>query len=72
MFGLCKISDLGTENCRTDEYGELCALGKGGFEVDLSDYLSSGGEFTISYPSNIADGESAFFYLDIKDFSGGY
>ena len=72
MFGLCKISDLGTENCRTDEYGELCALGKGGFEVDLSDYLSSGGEFTISYPADIATGESAFFYFDIKDFSGGY
>ena len=70
MFGLNAIDALGTEWQTRTEYGYECARGYDGFSVDLANYLTSNGVFTIKFPDHLLDKykDSAFFSLSLKDY----
>ena len=70
MFGLDAMADLGTEWQTRTEYGYECARGYDGFSVDLANYLTSNGVFTIKFPDHLLDKykDSAFFSLSLKDY----
>ena len=70
MFGLTKLINFGTSDQDAIEYGNSFSRNKEGFAVDLSDYVTSNGVFSLAFPSTLVDGDSAFFSVTIKPYAG--
>ena len=70
MFGLTQVYELGTKYENVREYGYDLAGGYGDFAVDLADYTTSGGVFTLRFPEWLLEkDESGFFRITVKDYS---
>lgn len=62
MFGLTQVRGLGTNCADTSEYGDCFSQGQEGFSVDLSNYVTAKGEFTLHFPEwLVSDCEPIFF-----------
>ncbi len=70
VFGLVQIKGLGSGQRQSVDYGHQIANGTGGFSLDISQYLTSNGVFSITYPADIADYPSSFFSLAVRSYSG--
>ncbi len=70
VFGLVQIQALGSGQRQSVDYGQQIANGTGGFSLDISQYLTSNGVFSIAYPAAIADYPSSFFSLAVRSYSG--
>ena len=70
MFGLTEVYNLGTGNVGTSEYGEHFSQGDEGFSIDLSNYVTANGEFTLHFPEwLVPDYKPFFFKVQIKEYS---
>lgn len=70
MFGLTEVYNLGTSNVGTCEYGEHFSQGDEGFSIDLSNYMTANGEFTLHFPEwLVPDYKPIFFKVQIKEYA---
>ena len=70
MFGLTGVPNISAGRMETNEYGDCFSLGEVGFSVDLTDYVSSNGVFTLHFPEWVAPSDkSLFFKVQLKEYS---
>ena len=69
MFGLTEVYNLGTSYVGTCEYGDCFSRGDEGFSVDLSNYPTANGEFTLQFPKwLVPDYKPIFFKVQLKEY----
>lgn len=69
MFGLTEVPNIGAGRMETNEYGDCFSLGEVGFSVDLTDYVTSNGVFTLHFPEWLAPSDkSLFFKVQLKEY----
>ena len=70
MFGLTEVPNIGAGRMETNEYGDCFSLGEVGFSVDLTDYVTSNGVFTLHFPEWLAPSDkSLFFKVQLKEYA---
>jgi len=70
MFGLTEVPNIGAGRMETNEYGDCFSLGEVGFSVDLTDYVTSNGVFTLHFPEWLAPRDkSLFFKVQLKEYA---
>lgn len=70
MFGLTQLVQFGTSGQYAREYGDSFSRNTEGFVVDLSDYVTSNGVFSLAFPPMLVKEDSAFFSVTIKPYAG--